>query len=98
MAGPALPLSRQRESRNARELLKRLGIPDGEATGSSKLSWHGRVTSVQPRIRLTRSFDESQHTYLGYALRIDGRIGDEACEVWLGVGKRLTRRIASRSA
>ena len=34
-----------------------------------KLLWHGVLTSVQPRIRLSRSFDQRSHTYLGYALR-----------------------------
>jgi len=52
-----------------------------------KLSWQGRVVSVQPRIRLTRSFDERSHTYLGYALRVQGTIGDESREFWVGVGK-----------
>ncbi len=53
----------------------------------TKIPWHGRLTAVQPRIRLTRSFDERSHTYLGYALRVDGTVGDERCEFWIGVGK-----------
>ena len=32
----------------------------------------GRIISIQPRIRLTRSFDESSHTYLGYAITLEG--------------------------
>ena len=28
------------------------------------------MTAVQPRIRLTRSFDQRSHTYLGYILRV----------------------------
>ncbi len=35
------------------------------------ISWQGTVLAVQPRIRLTRSFDERTHTYLGYALRLE---------------------------
>ena len=31
-----------------------------------KLSFKGIITSIQPRIRLTRSFDEASHTYLGF--------------------------------
>ena len=42
---------------------------------------------MQPRIRLTRSYDERHHSYLGYALQINGRIGDEAREFLVGVGK-----------
>lgn len=52
-----------------------------------KLAWHGLVTSVQPRIRLQRSFDERHHNYLGYALRIEGEIAGEQRVFWLGIGK-----------
>jgi hypothetical protein len=54
---------------------------------SEKLSWQGKVISVQPRIRLTRSFDERSHTYLGYALRIQGVVGGQSREFFVGVGK-----------
>jgi hypothetical protein len=40
-----------------------------------KVDWSGAVTGVQPRIRLTRSFDERSHSYLGYLLRIEGTVG-----------------------
>ena len=43
-----------------------------------KVMWAGRVAAVQPRIRLTRSFDERSHSYLGYVLRIDVTCGGEA--------------------
>ncbi len=52
-----------------------------------KLAWHGDVLSVQPRIRLTRSFDERSHTYLGYALRVQGSLGDEKRAFSVGIGK-----------
>ena len=39
-----------------------------------KVVWSGVITAVQPRIRLTRSFDERSHAYLGYLLRIQGSI------------------------
>jgi len=32
-----------------------------------KTAWQGVLLSVQPRIRLTRSFDQCSHGYLGYA-------------------------------
>src|SRR5262249_34733644 len=38
------------------------------AVGILKLT---EVTAVQPRIRLTRSFDQRSHSYLGYLLRIE---------------------------
>jgi hypothetical protein len=56
---------------------------------NSKLSWRGTVVSVQPRIRLTRSFDQRSHTYLGYALRVRGSIGqdEKEKEFLVGIGK-----------
>ncbi len=58
-----------------------------EGPVADKIPWHGRLTSVQPRIRITRSFDESSHTYLGYALRVGGTAADEKREFWVGIGK-----------
>ena len=52
-----------------------------------KTSWSGRIISVQPRIRLNRSFDERTHSYLGYSLVIEGIIGAEACVFSIGIGK-----------
>lgn len=40
-----------------------------------KVAWQGVLLSVQPRIRLTRSFDQRSHTYLGYALKVRGTVG-----------------------
>jgi hypothetical protein len=51
-----------------------------------KLEWSGQITSVQPRFRLLRSFDERHHNYLGYALRVLGTIDGEHRQAWLGVG------------
>lgn len=53
-----------------------------------KIHWQGRIISVQPRIRLTRSFDERFHNYLGYALRIEGKIGEQEREFLVGIGKK----------
>jgi hypothetical protein len=55
--------------------------------GANKVYWSGRIVAVQPRIRLTRSFDERQHSYQGYVLRIDGTCGDRAGEFLIAVGK-----------
>jgi len=56
-------------------------------TTSAKIAWSGTVTSVQPRIRLTRSFDQRSHTYQGYVLRVRGTVGDEAREVSVAIGE-----------
>jgi len=53
----------------------------------SKLFFHGTVVSVQPRIRLTRSFDQRLHNYLGYSLRLEGEIEGQKGEYLLGIGK-----------
>ena len=52
-----------------------------------KIAWQGVLLSVQPRIRLTRSFDQRSHTYLGYALRVRGTVGSEAREFLVRVGQ-----------
>ena len=52
-----------------------------------KIPWSGELTSVQPRIRLGRSFDQRSHTYLGYALRVRGSVGSETREFLVGVGE-----------
>lgn len=52
-----------------------------------KLIFSGKVISIQPRIRLTRSFDEASHTYLGYAIKLTGTIDDEEKDFSIGIGK-----------
>jgi len=52
-----------------------------------KLVWRGRLTSVQPRIRLLRSFDQRSHSYLGFVLRVKGVIGTRQEEFTIAVGK-----------
>lgn len=53
----------------------------------TKMEWQGRVTAIQPRIRLMRSFDQRSHSYLGYLLRIQGRLGEEAREFVVAIGR-----------
>lgn len=53
--------------------------------------------AVQPRIRLMRSFDERQHTYLGYVLRIDGTHGDKRGQFLVAVGKATHEKHRFRS-
>ena len=52
-----------------------------------KVIWSGKIISVQPRIRLTRSFDERYHNYLGYCLFIDGVVDSEKRDFSIGIGK-----------
>ena len=54
---------------------------------AGKILWQGKVLSIQPRIRLTRSYDQRFHNYLGYVLRIDGHVADEQREFLIGIGK-----------
>ncbi len=56
-------------------------------TNREKVAWSGRISSVQPRIRLMRSFDERSHSYQGYVLRIEGTIEDRPDEFQVAVGK-----------
>jgi hypothetical protein len=52
-----------------------------------KLIFSGKVISIQPRIRLTRSFDEASHTYLGYAIRLEGELDNQPTTFSIGIGK-----------
>jgi hypothetical protein len=52
-----------------------------------KLKFSGQVKSVQPRIRLARSFDQTHHAYLGFALLVEGLLDDEPSVIWIGIGK-----------
>jgi hypothetical protein len=54
---------------------------------STKIAWRGTVTSVQPRIRLTRSFDQRSHTYQGYVLQVEGCLGDEMRPFLVAIGE-----------
>ena len=49
--------------------------------------FQGKIISVQPRIRLIRSFDERSHNYLGYSLRVDGKLGEGKGIFIIGIGK-----------
>jgi len=51
------------------------------------IDWDGAVLSVQPRIRLTRSFDQRSHTYLGYTLRVRGTLAGEARDFVVALGR-----------
>jgi len=62
-----------------------------------KVLWQGQVLSVQPRIRLTRSYDERSHSYLGYSLRIAGKIGNESREFTVGIGAAAQAKSAFRA-
>lgn len=64
---------------------------------SAKIEWHGEVLAVQPRIRLTRSFDQRSHIYLGYALRVRGTLSGEAREFVVAVGKAAQEKHGFRA-
>ena len=53
----------------------------------TKSTFKGRIISIQPRIRLMRSFDEASHTYLGYAITLDGEIDEQNTTFSIGIGK-----------
>jgi hypothetical protein len=63
---------------------------------SSKIPWQGKLIGVQPRIRLTRSFDQRSHTYLGDCLFIHGNIGSEIGDFTIGIGKSAQEKFQFR--
>jgi len=52
-----------------------------------KSIFKGTIVSIQPRIRLTRSFDEASHTYLGYAIKLHGELDGRETTFSIGIGK-----------
>ena len=61
-----------------------------------KIVWQGNLVSVQPRIRLTRSFDQRYHSYLGYVLRVAGVVGSDQREFLVGIGKKAHEKHGCR--
>jgi hypothetical protein len=54
---------------------------------TGKITWSGVLSSVQPRIRLTRSFDQRSHTSLGYVMRMHGTVGGEMRDLLVAIGE-----------
>jgi hypothetical protein len=76
-----MPLSgRMHEPRNRQGMTK-------SPVNMNKVVWAGRVMAVQPRIRLTRSFDERYHDYQGYVIYIEGTCGEESGVFMVAVGE-----------
>ena len=64
-----------------------MGLGKPSESDKDKKPWSGKVISIQPRIRLTRSFDQRSHTYLGYILTVQGSVGGEERAFTVGIGK-----------
>jgi hypothetical protein len=60
--------------------------------GDAKVPWRGTLLGVQPRIRLTRSFDQRHHSYLGFVLFLRGAVAGEAREFSVGIGSSVQAR------
>jgi hypothetical protein len=58
---------------------------------SEKTSFSGLIISIQPRIRLTRSFDQRSHTYLGYVLLVRGSGCAAERDVFVAIGAGTQR-------
>lgn len=65
-------------------------------TNSGKLAWRGVITSIQPRIRLNRSFDQRSHTYQGYVLRLRAAIGEQAQELSVAISEGAHTKLGLR--
>jgi len=50
-----------------------------------KSTFTGTIISIQPRIRLIRSFDEASHTYLGYAITLEREL-DKTNNITFSIG------------
>ncbi len=58
-----------------------------------KIIWQGNLISIQPRIRLMRSFDEVSHSYLGYNLEIEGIVSNLKKVFTVAVGKAVQQKL-----
>lgn len=67
-----------------------------ECMADGKINWQGGLISVQPRIRLDRSFDQRTHSYLGYVLGVRGSIGEEARDFLVAIGTGAQEKHAFR--
>lgn len=59
---------------------------------NGKISFKGIIISVQPKIRLIRSFDERSHNYLGYSHFIRGWIDSTERDFSVGIGKAAQQK------
>jgi hypothetical protein len=66
-------------------------------TSLEKSAWSGRIVSVQPRIRLIRSFDQRHHSYQGYVLCIDGTCVDAIGLFRIAIGKAAQKKYQFRA-
>jgi hypothetical protein len=62
----------------------------------NKSTFTGKITSIQPRIRLIRSFDEASHTYLGYAIKLTGELDNQQVTFSIGIGKAAQAKLNFR--
>ena len=60
---------------------------EGAEIAMDKLRFESEIISVQPRIRLTRSFDQFSHTYLGYAVRLEGELENRLSTFSVGISQ-----------
>ncbi len=61
---------------------------------TDKLKWKGQLLSVQPRIRLLRSFDQRSHTYQGFTLCVKGDVDAKQGVFSVGIGKATQAKYA----
>lgn len=83
---------RARAEQRKQEEAARLAANPPPPPASAKVPWHGTLVAVQPRIRLTRSFDQRSHSYLGFVLRVRGDLGGDAREFVVAIGKAAQER------
>jgi len=53
-----------------------------------KSTFKGTIISIQPFIRLTRSFDETSLTYLGYSIILEGEINNQHNIFSIGIDEK----------
>lgn len=71
--------------------------PSPIAPSAGKIPWSGILLGIQPRIDLSRSFDQRQHGYLGYLLLVDGEAAGARRTFTVRIGPAAQARHQFRS-
>jgi len=67
-----------------------------QRAAAHKIAWSGNVLGIQPRIDLGRSFDQRQHSYLGYVLFLRGEAGEFSVRIGPGAQAKHAFRAGDR--
>jgi hypothetical protein len=60
--------------------------------GAERLDFSGEVVAIQPHVRMTRSFDQREETYLGYIVMLLGEVDAEEREFSVAIDESIQKK------